>query len=565
MFLLIGSASAICTIDQYQEPSCVIAGQDVVLKADLSGDCNLSEVFLRVEFNENTTEVVSPIFIGGTATYNLDESKINAGDSIKWNYFLGNDGLVADEQSFFVYHKTNLNINPSSPDGLDSWYIKEPSFELNNIDDDTSVHYYYRWDNSGEFEALGDFGLENTPNNNELTGGILELNWWSDICGKEEEQSEIFYFDFASPKVDNVYPGNSTTISNLNVTISASLYDPYGSNSGVDESQINLDIDDNPIINFKYKNGVLSYDAELEKGFHRVTITVKDNAGNIGQKIWSFMIDPSEVDLEILSPISEVSDEKRQLFDIKLDQDISKLEYIDLNELKPRWKLLCSNCDRYQSKLILKEGQHNIVIRAINYAGVEFNDSVSFFIDSVKPKIVRQDPIKGYSNGLFKVKYNEENPTKVIIHYKQDGIRKDETREDCPGGRNQLCEFYLSDLLQGDLTYYFEIIDISGNSVEYIRPSTVEVDTVSPNLMINSMKDNYYKSKVPLDIRVDENVNIYYRDNNDRMPRWKLIATNKMEFRKDITFLKGDHEVEFKAVDKAGNIDIELVRFNVVY
>lgn len=563
MFLLIGSASAICTIDQYQEPSCVIAGQDVILKADLSGDCNLSEVFLRVEFNESTTEVFSPIFIGGTATYNLDESKINAGDSIKWNY-LSNES-IGDEQSFFVYHKTSLEVKPSSPDGLNGWYVKEPSFELSNVDDDTSVNYYYRWDNSGEFEAFGDFGLENTPNNNELTGGILELNWWSDICGKEEEQSRVFYFDFAPPRIDNVYPGNSTTISDLNVTISASLSDPYGSNSGIDESEIYLDVDDNPITDFKYKSGVLSYDAELEKGFHRVSITVKDNAGNIGQKIWSFMIDSSEVEMEILSPISEISDEKRQLFDINLDQDVSKIEYIDLSELKPRWKLLCSNCDGYTGKIILKEGQHDLVIRAINYAGVEFNDSVSFFIDSVKPKIVRQDPIKGYSNGFFTVKYNEENPSKIILHYKQDGIRKEEIREDCPGGRNQLCEFYLSDLLQGSLTYYFEIIDISGKSIEYTRPSTIEIDTVAPNLMINSMKDNYYNRKVPFDIRVDENVKIYYKDNNDRMPRWKLIATNKMEFRKDITFLKGDHEVEFKAIDKAGNMDIEVVRFNVTY
>jgi len=79
---------------------------------------------------------------------------------------------------------------------------------------------------------------------------------------------------------------NSTTFL-TDVPIVASISD---SESGVDETTVELEIDGAPIVGFDYDSGELTYDATLAAGLHQVVIRADDNAGNSGEAVSNFRI-----------------------------------------------------------------------------------------------------------------------------------------------------------------------------------------------------------------------------------------------------------------------------------
>ena len=60
-------------------------------------------------------------------------------------------------------------------------------------------------------------------------------------------------------------------------------------------------------------------------------------------------------------------------FNISISETVKILEYYDLNEISPRWRRLCSNCDGYgddrNRRVAFVRGVHNLTIRAKDYAG----------------------------------------------------------------------------------------------------------------------------------------------------------------------------------------------------
>jgi len=101
------------------------------------------------------------------------------------------------------------------------------------------------------------------------------------------------------------------------------------------------------------------------------------------------------------------------------------------------------------------------------------------------------------------------------------------------------------------------------------RETRVLVDTTSPKLNVNFPLDINYRRNVPFNISVSEKVLLEYYDNSVQNPGWKRICSNCKEYgnskAETISFLRGQHDLIIRAVDKAGNSDEEGIKFNVNY
>jgi hypothetical protein len=355
------------------------------------------------------------------------------------------------------------------------------------------------------------------------------------------------------PEIINVNPAESSLISSLQPIISATIKEPYQTNSQLDASTIKMKID-NILVEHKYDSSSkkISYVANLTAGPHTVEIRAKDHAGNEAVKTWTFTIDPTSTNIDIFSPEEGTLNNKRQLIDVLLSEKVAKLEYQDDGE-DGKYKTLCKDCDRYNKTKTFAEGAHILKIMATNYAGSNTTEQVSFLIDSVKPKIAQVEPKKGFGDGLFKVKYTEENPASVKLTYEQEGVVKTSIKTDCPGGKSQICIFDIGDIKQGEVNFTFEITDVSGFKAES-KKASVKIDTIAPLMSVSSPQNGkVYSNKVQFSITTDEVSDIYYRDYEATTPRWTRIASKATGYGKLVNFKDGDHEVEFKAVDPAGN------------
>jgi len=95
---------------------------------------------------------------------------------------------------------------------------------------------------------------------------------------------------------------------------------------------------------------------------------------------------------------------------------LEKVKYLYYKINTKSFSKLCSNCDAYAKKKGFLKGENNLTIRALKYDNTNEYSSITFYIDSIKPKISSTYPSK-IGNGLFGVKYREANLRKVTLFY----------------------------------------------------------------------------------------------------------------------------------------------------
>ena len=195
--------------------------------------------------------------------------------------------------------------------------------------------------------------------------------------------------------------------------------------------------------------------------------------------------------------------------------------------------------------------------------------NISLFVDSRNPKISRVLPKRGrVTNGSnFYIKYTENNLKEVLVSWNPVKLL-----DDCiESGRNKKCyiDLNLSSYDGQYVDFWFNVSD-SIRSVKS-RDIRVLVDTTSPDLKVNSPenKTGGYGRKVPFNISVSEDVLLEYYDESNFKPRWRRLCSRCDEYGFDRirmkSFKKGIHKVLIRAVDKAGNSDVEKVVFEVMY
>ena len=566
-------------------PLCAFENLNLTLSANISfKDCP-GNVWVSVNKGNGTwINYTVNDFIDSVYHFVLDPSVLEAGANFSFQFYARdcyNFTYDSPIKTFYVRGNTQLIVNPLIPDGLNNWYITEPEFTL--IKDSLGENVYYEWDSDDIFQYTTAFGLEHIPNLPEETAGTLELNWWANfICGNETNQRQTFYIDLTNPLIKNLTPENNSIVyNNLRPTISAHLDEVYGSNSGIDKESIIMKVDGvdktaNAVIEkIDDLDAIVSYipDYDLSIGKHEIYIYTKDNAGRSSELTWTFTIKiTSAFTMVVYSPKNIIYDSRRVLFNISTTDDVEKMEYINWNDKKPRWRILCRYCDEYgllkKKTQTLNEGKNNITIRASDEFNQIKEENISLFIDSIKPKISKTDPKRNsvINGSEFYIKYTEGNLKNITLFWNPS------QELNCSSGKNQECRTFVNlTAFNGNwIEYYFEVSD----SINIVQSKTtrVLVDTISPELTINMPKNlvsETYDRKVPFNITVSEDVLLEYIDNSVANPRWRRLTSNSNEYgstrKKTLPFKRGNHNILIRAIDKAGNSDIEAISFEVDY
>ncbi|MEK6871952.1 MAG: hypothetical protein AABX16_03550, partial [Nanoarchaeota archaeon] len=307
--------------------SCAFENTNITLRADVNGSF-FDSMWFSYTINGANFNKTGSLSLGSFINYfyTINLSAIG-GQNISWNVYVNDSfGNIFSNglKTFYIHNSTRLIINPSSPEGLNGWYVNEPFFILTN--DTHAKKRYYRWDSANELEYIAPFGLENIPNQPKNSSGILELNYWSEFfCGNETVHDQIFKIDLTSPLIKNLMPANKSTVyNNLRPTIQAFLDEVYGSNSGINKNKTYMRLDNTLVLSTILGSGLIDATirhnplTDLSEGKHNVSIYVEDNAGRNNTLNWSFIINTSAAlfNLTVYTPANGSFGTKRISFNI---------------------------------------------------------------------------------------------------------------------------------------------------------------------------------------------------------------------------------------------------------
>lgn len=277
--------------------------------------------------------------------------------------------------------------------------------------------------------------------------------------------------------------------------------------------------------------------------------------------------DTTAPELLVNTPLNDATYDKRGIeFNLASNERV-KIEYIDNQDTRKGYRLLCKGCTSFNRKLNFKEGLNDITIKATDGGGNIKENIIKFRVDSKAPQISKTSPKNGaYGNGQFTVDYTEDNLESVTLFYRSGLLSQTNviSTNTCESGSKKSCTLNLNGLQDGEIYYSFELEDIAGvkkNSKE----TKVIIDTTKPSLILSpDLTSNVktYNKKLPLSLNVSEKVDLSYKDLNGNN-KFNILCKNCNSYNKQVIFRQGTHNVVIRATDKAGNIDEENLVFNI--
>lgn len=563
------SFAPVAITDLQVQPVCALETDDVTVSAEING--SIAEVKLSYYAQDEWAQVVIPGTSQKIYSYTINTPRLQAGTELVWQFSVldTKNNMTYGELKFLPINSiTSLLKFPAEPDGINGWYVSEPQFELLNPDADEIT---YRW-NGEHFIYSSPFGLEGTPNNGSLTGGIHVLAYRStypDANCTESEREFVGKFDFTNPEIEDLYPEpESTTFNERPLTISAYIDETYQGNSGINFASVRMEINGLEVSAIINSSGILdaevTYTANLTDGRYEVFLYAEDNSGRSSSKNWAFdLATPVEFDLEINLPQEGIYTDRRQQFNITLTREAEELLFINYNDPSPQFKRLCRNCggfghDRARFKS-LREGENELTFQAIDFEGSLIEKSVSLTVDSKDPRIINSFPKSGVATGIFKVQFSEENPESLIINYgnAEVGFRNEQINliTECQRDRDYFCfkEINLLDYDGHEIEYFVTLSDIAGNTDES-RTRILDVDLSEP--IINSFGYQTDGKYATFTIEVEEPYldEIVYIDHLDS-DKEKILCNSLQDgiCEKRVSLDEGNHDIVVIVRDEAGN------------
>lgn len=263
-------------------------------------------------------------------------------------------------------------------------------------------------------------------------------------------------------------------------------------------------------------------------------------------------------------PQTSVYESNRIPFKLTTTENSKEIVYINHDENIPRETKLCRNCDSFgvnrEKNIVLKEGRNELEFIARSLSGEVSRKFVTVFIDNKAPRILKVSPTSGFTLGDFHIEFSELNPVKLLLHYgnAQTGMRVEEVNitDKCTFDRVYDCDFNvnLTDYDQQDITYYFELLDISGKT-DRNKSNTLKIDLTPPNVTdINFIVNG---NRVTFDIAIDEPnfKELTYLDSNEQIPKehrlcYNLVSGHCIE---TDSFGQGAHNIDYIVKDLAEN------------
>ena len=254
--------------------------------------------------------------------------------------------------------------------------------------------------------------------------------------------------------------------------------------------------------------------------------------------------------IEIHSPKNVTYDRKNILVNVSVTNN-SKYIYTSLNG--ERFSKKCSDCNSTSYTDYAIEGSNNLTVSAINYDNSSINQSVSFFVDTIKPTVIETDPKNNeYEKGIvnFTIRYTENYLKNISIFYGTNTLQEF-VMKNCPSGRNQECssEIDLSSY-DGKKVQYFFVIRDQTHAINS-RNSTIFVDNTIPIINITTPESEIYNiTSLLLEINVSEKVALKSSIDGSN---FRSLCSNCNYYKSRTSFSQGLHNLTIKATDKSGN------------
>jgi hypothetical protein len=253
---------------------------------------------------------------------------------------------------------------------------------------------------------------------------------------------------------------------------------------------------------------------------------------------------------------------------------LESVEYVDLNDSKSKPKDLCRSVINgvCKGKVSLKDGYHtmNFVVR--DEAGNVVGRSMSVFIDNTLPKIVSNEPKKGYASGEFEITFKEDYAESLRITY--GNLNKGYVNGSFDLGsctetaKGKVCtkKFDLSRYNGEQIDYYVVLKDKGGNIVESKKILNLKVDTVNP--IIKSMNYTVITSRTQFYFNITEAnfKEITYIDSTDSRPKEIRLCSKLKDGVCEVQrgFREGDHNLTIYVKDQAGNVVQRNINFRSI-
>ncbi len=296
-----------------------------------------------------------------------------------------------------------------------------------------------------------------------------------------------------------------------------------------------------------------------------------DGNGGVGGNT---TIDSQPPNLTINNPIEgRIYNSRTVLLDLKVDEK-SDIYYTDLVNGRGRWTRVCSDCLGYKRTRSFGEGLNSIQFKASDVIGNTAYKNISFFIDSMKPRILREEPKDGFTSGDFSIQFSEDNPERLFMTYGDVNpgfnVHEIDIDNECQLERGRYyCDTHIN--LSGydghEILYWVTLTDIAGTQTDSKKHNGLDVDTTSP--VINSLTNTINKRYVNFVVNVTEEnfdeANYSYIDTNGRTREGRLCSRLKDGIcEKKLSFRPGHFDVSIQVLDKAGNSVGQVTSFDVV-
>jgi len=272
---------------------------------------------------------------------------------------------------------------------------------------------------------------------------------------------------------------------------------------------------------------------------------------------------PGGIFLNISSPIQNQIYSTRQIpVTVSFGMEA---EFFMLLQDEKNFRTLCRECNLYNQVKPFSDGKNNVSIRVRNSVGTEAIETISFIVDTLNPIIKKTSPENGFTAGLFKVEFQEANPSSLYLNYgnKKTGFRKSTLNlSACVKEKdNYVCSTFinLNEFNGEDITYNYTLIDILNKS-DVSRARTISIDTKPP--VIEEINYIVKGRNTDFTIKINETNfdKLEYIDNSSIWPRWRIFCSvlKEISCSRTISTPKENGSILFKAADKAGNTDQEV-------
>jgi hypothetical protein len=409
--------------------------------------------------------------------------------------------------NYLYYEITNVEIY-SNPEGVDEFYTLEftPPLEINLTSLNQDINIYDSKIPTGWF----DYTLELDPWDNNLAAQARDQD------GNYGTFSEIFtvIYDAQPPEFHQLTPAPESYTNEEQPLITATIRDIHG---GIKEDTIlftldNINLTCNDLScqsNEDSSEIVIAHTPPtLEYGFHNISLSATDKAGNYGETSWEFFVDglsPTPPNIQLI-PGNKIMDGSPYTYhsnnlNPSLVIEFSDFEYINLTNLVVEYSngnqaaISISQDSHYEFSAAfnqqLVEDTYKLKVYAIKqFPNGSWSDEASwefnFVIDTTQPIISALiSPTTNQQTNIIDIAYTETNPYYIEI------------TGDVTPKIIEYAELYtpyqaIIDLTPGPGTKNINILisDKAGNTAT--TPITTEMDNIAPTISDNYGFDNIW-------------------------------------------------------------------------